>query len=173
MHGHSTDATLYRGFIEASTLWGRNGPATQCLVKLGPNPTPRSEICSPPIWVSTRTLLFAVCDFVQWEVDRNMRELFVSNEMVCKGNNPTPAARNDWPEWEFKNGTRTRIPGSFVHTVSEEAKCKTSGSPANETFTSDEIEIRIMLGQEPTNEDIGELQAVRSYGALVGCFERL
>ena len=102
-----------------------------------------------------------------------MRELFVSNELVCKGNDPRPAAQNDWPEWEFKNGTRTRIPGSFVHTVSEEAKCKTSGSTATETFTSDEIEIRIMAGQDPTNENIGELQAVRPYGALVGCCERL
>ena len=93
-----------------------------------------------------------------------MRELFVSNELVCKGNNPRPAVMNDWPEWELNDGTRARIPGSFVRTVSDEDQCKTNRSTGTATFTSDEIEVRIMAGQDPTNEDIGALRAsVRSY----------
>jgi hypothetical protein len=111
--------------------------------------------------------------FVQWEVDRNLRELFVTNP--CKGNDPKPKTASDWPEWQFKDGYRKRIPGSFVHTVSQEAKCKTDGNAATESWTSDEIEVRIMLGQDPTNEDVGELQAacVNCCGSWAGCCERL
>jgi hypothetical protein len=120
---------------------------------LGPNPR-RFAICSLSNMGCACSCLLGVAMGVQWEVDRSMRRLWTT-DTICKGKRK--ARTSDWPDWysDDDGGTSriSRIPGSFVHTVIQEATCS---SNATEAWTSDEIEVRIMLGQDPTNEDIGE-----------------
>ncbi len=121
------------------------------------DPTRSGSQCARCLTWTAHAIALGVALGVQWEVDRSMRRLWTT-DTICKGKRK--ARTSDWPDWySDDDGGTNRIPGSFVHTVVQDATCS---SNATETWTSHEIEVRIMLGQDPTNEDIGESASLKS-----------